>query len=124
MLIGENKACEETARAVVEAMGGSVSYLEAGNGYEAFSEQLLPEALLKAKDCENHWIFVVGKGKDFFWPEYVESLNTLLDDNKCYDLKGKRIPLPASARIVVISETAKCMTPATVSRCGVINMNA
>ncbi|KAA6397427.1 MAG: putative Cytoplasmic dynein 1 heavy chain 1, partial [Streblomastix strix] len=68
----------------------------------------------------NHWIIFDGDVD----PEWVENLNSVLDDNKLLTLpNGERLPLPPSTRIVFEVQDLKAATPATVSRCGIVWLN-
>jgi AAA domain (dynein-related subfamily)./Dynein heavy chain, N-terminal region 2./Dynein heavy chain, N-terminal region 1./Dynein heavy chain. len=54
-------------------------------------------------------------------PEWVENLNSVLDDNKILTLpNGERLGLPPNVRLVFEVDNLKYTTPATVSRCGMI----
>jgi len=54
-------------------------------------------------------------------PEWVENLNSVLDDNKLLTLpNGERLSLPPNVRIMFEVEDLKFATLATVSRCGMI----
>lgn len=54
-------------------------------------------------------------------PEWIENLNSLLDDNKVFTLpSGEHIALPSNVKIVFETDSLKYATPATVSRCGMI----
>ncbi|RAL65629.1 hypothetical protein DID88_005301 [Monilinia fructigena] len=54
-------------------------------------------------------------------PEWVENLNSVLDDNKLLTLpNGERLNLPGNVRIMFEVETLKYATLATVSRCGMV----
>lgn len=62
-----------------------------------------------------HWIILDGDVD----PDWVENLNSLLDDNKLLTLaSGERLVLPENVRIVFEVDHLKHATPATVSRCG------
>ena len=65
-----------------------------------------------------HWIVLDGP----IDPEWVESLNTLLDDNKkLYCWNGEVIPLKANTRVIITLEDMKNATPATISRLGIVS---
>lgn len=54
-------------------------------------------------------------------PEWVENLNSVLDDNKLLTLpNGERLSLPSNVRIMFEVDTLKYATLATVSRCGMV----
>ncbi|KAG0688549.1 hypothetical protein C6P40_000845 [Pichia californica] len=58
-------------------------------------------------------------------PNWVENLNSVLDDNKLLTLPtGERIPLPENVRIVFEIDSLMHATPATVTRCGIITFNS
>ena len=57
-------------------------------------------------------------------PEWIESLNTVMDDNKVLTLvSNDRIPLTPSMRLLLEISNLKNATPATVSRGGVLFIN-
>lgn len=57
-------------------------------------------------------------------PEWIESLNTVMDDNKVLTLVSNyRIPLTPSMRLVFEIANLKNATPATVTRAGVLFIN-
>jgi dynein heavy chain 1 len=54
-------------------------------------------------------------------PEWVENLNSVLDDNKLLTLpNGERLNIPSNVRIMFEVQDLKYATLATVSRCGMI----
>ncbi|KII67376.1 Cytoplasmic dynein 1 heavy chain 1 [Thelohanellus kitauei] len=66
---------------------------------------------------ERHWIVFDGD----IDPEWVENLNSTLDDNKLFTLpNGERLFLPPNVRIIFEVSTLKFATLATISRCGMI----
>jgi len=57
-------------------------------------------------------------------PEWIESLNTVMDDNKVLTLvSNERIPLSASMRLLFEVSHLQNATPATVSRAGILYIN-
>jgi len=57
-------------------------------------------------------------------PEWIESLNTVMDDNKLLTLvSNERIPLTPAMRLLFEVSNLKNATPATVSRGGVLFVN-
>ena len=72
---------------------------------------------LRGEDAKRHWIVFDGDVD----PEWVENLNSVLDDNKILTLpNGERLGLPPNVRILFEVETLKYATLATVSRCGMV----
>jgi dynein heavy chain 1 len=72
---------------------------------------------LRGEDSKRHWIVFDGDVD----PEWVENLNSVLDDNKLLTLpNGERLNLPPNVRILFEVETLKYATLATVSRCGMV----
>ncbi|KAF2458872.1 dynein heavy chain [Lineolata rhizophorae] len=72
---------------------------------------------LRGEDAKRHWIVFDGDVD----PEWVENLNSVLDDNKLLTLpNGERLNLPPNVRIMFEVESLKYATLATVSRCGMV----
>ncbi|KAI9761019.1 MAG: hypothetical protein M4579_001282 [Chaenotheca gracillima] len=75
---------------------------------------------LRGEESKRHWIVFDGDVD----PEWVENLNSVLDDNKLLTLpNGERLNLPPNVRIMFEVETLKYATLATVSRCGMVWFN-
>lgn len=75
---------------------------------------------LRGEDAKRHWIVFDGDVD----PEWVENLNSVLDDNKLLTLpNGERLSLPPNVRIMFEVESLKYATLATVSRCGMVWFN-
>ena len=73
-----------------------------------------------ANDCPK-WIVLDGD----IDPMWIESLNTVMDDNKVLTLaSNERIPLTPSMRMLFEISHLKTATPATVSRAGILFINA
>lgn len=72
---------------------------------------------VRGESAKRHWIVFDGDVD----PEWVENLNSVLDDNKLLTLpNGERLNLPPNVRIVFEVESLRYATLATVSRCGMI----
>ncbi|XP_056236518.1 dynein axonemal heavy chain 11 isoform X2 [Seriola aureovittata] len=57
-------------------------------------------------------------------PMWIESLNTVMDDNKVLTLaSNERVPLTSSMRLVFEISHLRMATPATVSRAGILYIN-
>ena len=57
-------------------------------------------------------------------PMWIESLNTVMDDNKVLTLaSNERVPLTPSMRLMFEIGHLKAATPATVSRAGILFVN-
>jgi dynein heavy chain 1 len=72
---------------------------------------------IRGESARRHWIIFDGDVD----PEWVENLNSVLDDNRLLTLpNGERLALPRNVRIMFEVDTLKYATLATVSRCGMI----
>jgi dynein heavy chain 1 len=71
---------------------------------------------LRGEDSKRHWIVFDGDVD----PEWVENLNSVLDDKLLTLPNGERLNLPPNVRIMFEVETLKYATLATVSRCGMV----
>eukprot|EP01133_Synstelium_polycarpum_P001082 gene1082-1226_t len=72
---------------------------------------------VRGESGKRHWIIFDGDVD----PEWVENLNSLLDDNKLLTLpNGERLALPNNVRIVFEVQDLKYATLATISRCGMV----
>eukprot|EP00501_MAST-03F_sp_TOSAG23-6_P000341 GSMAST32.ASY1.ANO1.348.1 assembled CDS len=69
----------------------------------------------------NKWVILDGD-IDALW---IESMNTVMDDNKVLTLvSNERIPVTSSMRLILETENMNNATPATVSRVGILYINA
>ncbi|KAJ1884501.1 dynein heavy chain, partial [Kickxella alabastrina] len=72
---------------------------------------------VRGEGNRRHWIIFDGDVD----PEWVENLNSVLDDNRLLTLpNGERLALPPNVRVMFEVETLKYATLATVSRCGMV----
>jgi dynein heavy chain len=75
----------------------------------------------KNKSSKNWWILCDGP-VDTLW---IESLNTVLDDNRILTLaSGDRLPMSENLKLVFEVENLNNASPATVSRCGIVYVDA
>eukprot|EP00741_Cyanophora_paradoxa_P023561 tig00021590_g22758.t1 len=71
----------------------------------------------RGQSARRHWIVFDGDVD----PEWVENLNSVLDDNKILTLPtGERLGLPPNVRVLFEVQDLKYATLATVSRCGMV----
>ena len=72
---------------------------------------------VRGESGKRQWIIFDGDVD----PEWVENLNSLLDDNKLLTLpNGERLSIPPNVRIMFEVQDLKYATLATVSRCGMV----
>ncbi|KAI9295785.1 dynein heavy chain [Neoconidiobolus thromboides FSU 785] len=72
---------------------------------------------MRGESGKRHWIIFDGDVD----PEWVENLNSVLDDNRLLTLpNGERLSLPSNVRIMFEVEDLRQATLATVSRCGMV----
>lgn len=86
-----------------------------------WKDGLVTMILRKANDNtetnKNIWVIFDGD----IDPNWVENLNSVLDDNRLLTLpNGERITLPENVKIVFETDNLRHVTPATISRCGII----
>ena len=80
----------------------------------------LMRTVCKDESMDQKWILFDGP-VDTLW---IESMNTLLDDNKILTLlSGERISMPPQVSILFEVEDLSQASPATVSRAGMIYLN-
>ncbi|SCU99738.1 LAME_0G05182g1_1 [Lachancea meyersii CBS 8951] len=54
-------------------------------------------------------------------PDYVETINSVLDDNRVFTLpNGERLNIPSNVNFIFEVGSLEALTPATISRCAVI----
>ncbi|MCP9259197.1 Dynein heavy chain, cytoplasmic [Dirofilaria immitis] len=72
---------------------------------------------VRGETSKRQWIIFDGDVD----PEWVENLNSVLDDNKLLTLpNGERLGIPSNVRIIFEVADLKYATLATVSRCGMV----
>ncbi|KAI0242051.1 dynein heavy chain [Massospora cicadina] len=72
---------------------------------------------VRGESGRRHWIIFDGDVD----PEWVENLNSVLDDNRLLTLpNGERLGLPPNVRVMFEVENLRQATLATVSRCGMV----
>ena len=73
-----------------------------------------------SRDDKKKWVLLDGP-IDYMW---VENLNSILDDNKRMSLpNGESIKMSEGMSILLETNHLKNVTPATVSRCGLIHLH-
>ena len=104
--VADNKQGAASAAAAVAKDGDKPLHIK-NSGVQASGADAVKE----------HWIIFDGDVD----PEWVENLNSVLDDNRLLTLpNGERLPLPRSVRILFEVQDLRYATPATVSRCGML----
>jgi hypothetical protein len=84
----------------------------------AFRQMALPDE--DPSSAQHQWLVLDGD----IDPEWIESMNTVMDDNKMLTLAtNERIPLTSSMRLLFEISHMNHASPATVSRGGVIYIN-
>lgn len=107
---------------VVGVLGGTCSILDATMDLDTFYGTTIIEEFAKAAASSCYWI-VLKETSETSWPIFFELLHTVTDDNKVYVTnEGVRHEFPNSARLVILAESCDKMTPAMVSRHGIVNM--
>ncbi|VDN41280.1 unnamed protein product, partial [Gongylonema pulchrum] len=72
---------------------------------------------VRGETAKRQWVIFDGDVD----PEWVENLNSVLDDNKLLTLpNGERLGIPPNVRIIFEVADLKYATLATVSRCGMV----
>ncbi|VEL09212.1 unnamed protein product [Protopolystoma xenopodis] len=75
---------------------------------------------IRGESLKRQWIIFDGDVD----PEWVENLNSVLDDNKLLTLpNGERLAIPPNVRIMFEVQDLKYATLATVSRCGMMTID-
>lgn len=77
---------------------------------------------IKHANTKGHWI-ILKETESTHWAICFEVFNTVCDDNKVLMLaSGESLKMPEGCRMVVVGTNTETMSPAMVSRMGVINM--
>ncbi len=72
---------------------------------------------VRGESNKRNWIIFDGDVD----PDWVENLNSVLDNNKLLTLpNGERLSIPSNVRIMFEVQDLKFATLATVSRCGMV----
>ncbi|KOS13271.1 cytoplasmic dynein heavy chain 1 [Malassezia pachydermatis] len=73
--------------------------------------------ILDRASTQRHWIVFDGD----LDPDWVETLNSVLDDNRQLTLPtGERLPLPSNVRLLFEVDSVAYATRATITRCGMV----
>jgi dynein heavy chain len=76
--------------------------------------------MASAQGTDPKWMILDGD----IDPNWIESLNTVMDDNKMLTLaSNERIPVKGHMRLIFEIGNLKYATPATVSRAGILYLN-
>ena len=88
---------------------------------DQYIEGNLSKMLKEAASSPDTQHYIVSHGD--FNPEMIECQNTLLDDNKKLScVNGEKIDLPPNCRLIYVTDSDTTMTPASISRLGIFNM--
>lgn len=110
----------------LETMGQNLTKIEvdadAATNDELYNpDGLITNAIRQSTEAENPtWIIIKGGANS----EKIENMNTVLDDNKKLCLEtGEMYDLGTKVRIVYLFESAENLSPATISRLGIVYVN-
>ena len=110
----------------LETMGQNLTKIEvdadAATNEELYNpDGLITNAIRQSTEAENPtWIIIKGGANS----EKIENMNTVLDDNKKLCLEtGEMYDLGTKVRIVYLFESAENLSPATISRLGIVYVN-
>lgn len=87
---------------------------------------------MKAKENKNHWIIIKGrldsniKGVPVgttYWPEFDDWMGSIIEGKTATFSNGEKLSVPPTTKFVKVTPNVKCMTPASVSRLGIVNMS-
>jgi hypothetical protein len=88
-----------------------------------FIDGLLTQVMrqvLRERTPHTHHLIIFDSEID---PEWIESLNSMLDDNRLLSLpNGERIKIPHNVKFVFESRDISLASPATLSRLGIMNL--
>jgi len=77
--------------------------------------------ICKSETTEERWMVIDGPVSTY----WIESMNTVLDDNKMLTLlNGDRISLPKEVSVLVEVDDLSAASAATISRCGMVYIDA
>jgi dynein heavy chain len=118
---GEHDTLNPKAVTADELFGSYTKTKEWKNGVLSVIMKNQNKCEEKYKQTQKHKWSILDGDVD---PEWIESLNTVMDDNKVLTLvSNDRIPLTPSMRLLFEVSNLRNATPATVSRGGVLFIN-